>query len=56
LHLKGGILTLDGKERISLQVSGSISEPELVGEELAAKVLAAGGDRILIDIKKQMNS
>jgi hydroxymethylbilane synthase len=56
LHLKGGILTLDGKERISLQVSGSISEPELVGEELAAKVLAAGGDRILVDIKKQMNS
>ena len=55
LQLKGGILSLDGKERLSLQVSGSINEPERIGEELAAKVLAAGGKQLLIDIKNQMN-
>jgi hydroxymethylbilane synthase len=55
LHLKGGIVSLDGKERISLQVSGAISAPELIGEELAAMVLAAGGKKILAAIKNQMN-
>jgi len=55
LHLKGGIVSLDGKERIALQASGSISQPESIGEELAAKVLAAGGNRILAEIKNQMN-
>jgi len=56
LHLKGGIVSLDGKERISLRVSGAILKPELIGEELAAKVLAAGGKKILSAIKNQMNS
>lgn len=56
LHLKGGIVSLDGTKRISLQVSGVLSKPELIGEELAAKVLAAGGKKILAAIKNQMNS
>lgn len=56
LHLKGGIVSLDGQERISLHVSGEVSKPELIGEELAAKVLEAGGKKILAEIKNQMNS
>ncbi len=55
LHLKGGIVSLDGKKRISFQVNGFRSEPERIGEELAALVLAAGGKEILAEIKNQIN-
>jgi hydroxymethylbilane synthase len=55
LHLRGGIVSLDGKERISLEVSGSLTDPEVIGEELAAKVLTAGGKKILADIKNRIN-
>ena len=52
LQLKGGIVSLDGKERISLQVAGPIEQAEQLGEELARKVLEAGGKKILADIKQ----
>jgi hydroxymethylbilane synthase len=53
--LKGGIVSIDGKKRISFQVNGFRSEPERIGEELAALVLAAGGKEILAEIKNQIN-
>jgi hydroxymethylbilane synthase len=52
LQIKGGIVSLDGKERISLQAVGPIEKAEQLGEELARKVLEAGGKRILADIKQ----
>jgi hydroxymethylbilane synthase len=52
LQIKGGIVSLDGKERIALQVFGPIEQAEQLGEELARKVLEAGGKRILADIKQ----
>ena len=52
LLINGGIVSLDGKERISLQLSGPIEQPEQLGEQLAKQVLEAGGKRILADIKQ----
>ena len=49
--LKGGIVSLDGKERISLEVVGDLNSPEELGQQLADIVLEAGGKRILEEIK-----
>ncbi|HCH44405.1 hydroxymethylbilane synthase, partial [uncultured Algoriphagus sp.] len=56
LVLKGGIVSLDGAERITLEVKGSLENPESIGQELAEKVFAAGGKRILDQIKSTLNS
>lgn len=52
LVLNGGIVSLDGKQRITFHLHGSTSYPESLGQELASKVLAAGGKEILEQIKK----
>lgn len=54
LLLKGGIVSLDGKERISIEVRGDKTNPEVLGEKLAEKVFAAGGKRILDEIKSEL--
>lgn len=54
IKLKGGIVSLDGSERISLLVSGSASDPEKIGEQLAKEVFAAGGKVILDQIKSTL--
>lgn len=56
LTLKGGIVSLDGQERISIEVKGSAQESEDLGELLSQKVFAAGGKRILDEIKSQLGS
>jgi hydroxymethylbilane synthase len=55
LSLKGGIVSLDGKERISILVEGSSDLPEKLGQELADKVFASGGKLILDQIKTTLN-
>ena len=52
LVLNGGIVSLDGKQRITFHLDGSAKNPESLGQELATKVLAAGGKEILEQIKK----
>ena len=52
LMLNGGIVSLDGKKRITFHLHGSDRDPESLGQELASKVLAAGGKEILEQIKK----
>lgn len=52
IHLKGGILSLDGKQRIVLEQTGPITEAEQLGEALATQVLQAGGKTILDQIKQ----
>lgn len=52
IHLKGGILSLDGKQRIVLEQTGPITEAEQLGEVLATQVLQAGGKTILEQIKQ----
>lgn len=53
LKLNGGIVSLDGEKRIVFEVSGDKNNPEVIGEELAAKVLKSGGKEILEKIKAQ---
>ena len=52
LKLTGGIISLDGKQRINFTVSGILTDPEKLGLDLASQVLAAGGKEILEEIKK----
>jgi hydroxymethylbilane synthase len=52
MTLSGGIVSLDGKQRIVFDLQGAVSDPESLGQELASKVLAAGGKEILEQIKK----
>ncbi|WP_373524132.1 hydroxymethylbilane synthase [Aquiflexum sp.] len=51
LHLKGGIVSLDGSSRIMHKVSGSHDQSEELGMQLADKVLKDGGFEILKEIK-----
>ncbi|TAF73080.1 MAG: hydroxymethylbilane synthase [Bacteroidetes bacterium] len=50
LTIFGGIISLDGMQKISFSVSGT--EPQLLGNELAQKVLSHGGKEILAEIKR----
>lgn len=52
LVLRGGIISLDGQNRISLEVAGDKIESEALGKKLAEMVFAAGGKQILDEIKK----
>jgi hydroxymethylbilane synthase len=52
IHLKGGIVSLDGQQRIVLEVTGPLAEAEQLGEALANQVLQAGGKTILEQIKQ----
>ena len=53
LTLRGGIISLDGLNRISLEVSGQANQAETLGGQLADLVFAAGGKEILEQIKNQ---
>ncbi|MEN2283583.1 hydroxymethylbilane synthase [Algoriphagus sp. SE2] len=55
VSLVGGIVSLDGQKRISLEVKGDIYNPEFVGEKLATEVFALGGKTILDQIKSTLN-
>lgn len=52
IHLKGGIVSLDGQQRIVLEVTGFPKDAEQLGEALAHQVLQAGGKTILEQIKQ----
>lgn len=51
LHLKGGIVSLDGSHRIIHRVSGNPEQSEQLGRQLADLVLNNGGMEILKEIK-----
>ncbi len=52
VQLKGGIVSLDGRQRIVLEVSGPATQAVELGESLAKQVLQAGGKTILEQIKQ----
>ncbi|MEP2771540.1 MAG: hydroxymethylbilane synthase [Fulvivirga sp.] len=54
LNIEGGIVDLEGKERIIKKQSGSIDEAENLGNQLAEEVLNAGGDKILKEIRREL--
>ncbi len=56
IEMQGGIVSLDGSKTIRKHNTGSIEDPEKVGTELAEKLLEAGADKILFEIKSQLNS
>jgi hydroxymethylbilane synthase len=47
VRLEGLVSSVDGKELIRDTVEGTIEDPELIGIQLAERLLAHGGDRIL---------
>jgi hydroxymethylbilane synthase len=51
LHLKGGIVSLDGSHRVIHRVSGNPKQSEQLGKQLADLVLNDGGKEILKEIK-----
>jgi hydroxymethylbilane synthase len=52
IQLKGGIVSLDGQQRIVLEVVGEKSQAVQLGETLAKEILQAGGKTILEQIKQ----
>jgi len=55
ISLEGGIVSMDGKERIVKIVSGHSTEHQKIGNQLANEVLTSGGKEILEEIKNQIN-
>jgi len=49
IHLQGGILSLDGRQEIRNELTGT--DPVTVGEALADAILTAGGKAVLEEIK-----
>jgi hydroxymethylbilane synthase len=45
--LEGLVASVDGKELIRDTAEGTIEDPESIGIQLAERLLARGGDRIL---------
>ncbi len=56
LTLKAGIISLDGQEMIKIKRSSSVGEGKELGKAIANEVLAKGGDRILNDIRRKIQS
>lgn len=54
LRITGGIISLDGSDRIVHTQEGHADDAEKPGRLLAEKVLSSGGDRILMEIKKNI--
>lgn len=52
IEITGGIISLDGTQKIDLRKSGI--DPEKLGTTLAEEVLAAGGDQILQEIRDSL--
>ena len=55
IALTAGIISLDGQEIVSETVT-SLEDPEILGEQLAQKVLGKGGARILGQIKNELGN
>ncbi|KYG77734.1 porphobilinogen deaminase [Roseivirga spongicola] len=56
IQMKGGIISLDGKQRILKEKNGPVHQAEILGSELANEVLSSGGKEILEEIKTRLNN
>lgn len=52
IHIKGFVASIDGSEMLREYVVGEPSDPEALGQALAAKLIAKGADRILAALPK----
>lgn len=55
IELKGGLMSLDGKNRLYDHFIGPERQSESLGHQLADSILAMGGDQVLKEIKKTLN-
>ena len=55
VNIQGGIISLDGQQKVEFTFQGDVQDNERLGNDLALKILEAGGHEILTDIKKQLN-
>ena len=53
LHISGGIISLDGQERLVHRLEGTPAHAAQLGKQLANELLAMGGEAILQEIKAQ---
>lgn len=53
IHLEGMIISLGGEKTVRLSMSGKISEGEMLGRELAGRILNSGGKEILRGMKNE---
>jgi hydroxymethylbilane synthase len=56
LALRGGIISLDGKVSIALHLKGDPLYPELLGSQVAEKIVEQGGKRLLDEIKSSLSN
>lgn len=47
IHFKGNILSVDGKEKVSVQITDSVSAYKNIGAKAAQEIINKGGDKIL---------
>jgi hydroxymethylbilane synthase len=55
IQLDGGLMQIDGKERLFASYRGAAKEAVLLGEQLAENILSQGGDKLLKEIKQKAN-
>ncbi len=56
INLRGGIISLDGQQMLREHICGPFETAALLGEQLANSLLGQGGDRMLKEIREQMNT
>ncbi len=54
LVIRGGLISLDGKQLLEATATGDKNNAEILGKEVADKILEEGGDKILDAIRKNM--
>ena len=53
--LHGGIISLNGQEKLNVSGTSSFEESEVLGQNLANELLKKGGSHILKEIRKELN-
>lgn len=56
VHFKGGLFSLDGKEKFIEEISFPISEYENTGKKAANSILGRGGKELMLEIKKSLGN
>ena len=54
LSIKGGVVSLDGQQRLHAELSGTAEQAQQLGNQLAEEVIAQGADVLLKQIKGEM--
>mgnify|MGYP001628052946 FL=1 len=55
LVLEGGLMQIDGKERLFATYTGTGEDASVLGKKLAEDIKSQGGDQLLKEIKQRLN-